>query len=130
MYNDNRGNGLGGPSVVTPGFTQTVAGDFSRDINGNNCGMNNPPCLNMRNCFSTLAVTGKDIIAMTVRKIQFQCKNNLFIQGNRFPGLFSVNVTCLRKSCRSSSYTSDHFKRNKLLIRSAVQVLITINLNP
>ena len=76
--------------MIAPGFAQAVAGDFPRDINRNHRVMNNPPCLYTGNCFTVLAVACKDIITMTVRKIQLQCKNNLFIQRDsfRFPSLF------------------------------------------
>jgi len=70
--------------MVVPGFTQAVASDFPRDINGNNCVMNNTPCLYTGNCFAVLEIACKDIITALMRIMLLKCGNYLFIQGNRF----------------------------------------------
>ena len=79
MHNHYRRNFLACPRVVTPGFSQAMAGDFTLHAYRNYRRMDDPPCLYPADGLTLLAVTDKNKIATPVWKVQAQRLKYLFI---------------------------------------------------
>ena len=84
IHNNDRGDRLTCPSVIPPGFTQTVAGDLARDIQVDRRGANDPPCLHTGNCLLIFTIIGENEIPSPVWKIAGQSRDCTFIERYRF----------------------------------------------
>ena len=79
MHDDYRRNLLTRPSVVSPSFSQAVAGDLALHAQCHYSRMDDPPSLYSADGFTLFAIADKNKIATPVWKVQAQRLENLFV---------------------------------------------------
>ena len=86
--NDRRYPGLR-PCVITPGFSEAMAGDFSRQTNRGSSYRYDSPRLHPADRLLVFPAIRKHILPVSVREVFFERGDSLFIEGDGFllPGL-------------------------------------------
>ena len=84
LHNHYRGYLAARPGMVSPGFSQAVAGYLTHDANSQHCSVDDAPRLYSADGSIVLAVAGKNKGATPVWEVQPQRKNRLFVQCNSF----------------------------------------------
>lgn len=79
MHDDYRRDLLARPSVVSPCFSQAVAGDLAFYAHCYYCCMDDLPRLYPTDGFTLFAIADKNKIATPVWKVQAQRLENLFV---------------------------------------------------
>ena len=69
VHNDNRGDCFACPGVVAPCLSQTVTGNFARNIDGNHCRMDDSPCLYTGNRTVILPIIRENVLPTAVWEV-------------------------------------------------------------